>query len=71
MVQEEGFTNRVPKSPVQLQLYTFLHLILGREEIKVLGIYVEIKCHPDATDVFLMQILLLAQHVSGTTMPMS
>ena len=29
----------------------------------------EIKCQLDATDVFLLQILLLAQHVSGTTMP--
>jgi hypothetical protein len=27
---------------------------------------VEIKCQLDATDVFLLQILLLAQHVSGT-----
>jgi hypothetical protein len=30
---------------------------------------VEIKCQPDATDEFLLQILLLAQHVSGTIMP--
>jgi hypothetical protein len=30
---------------------------------------VEIKCQLDATDVFLLQILLLAQHVSGTIMP--
>ena len=29
----------------------------------------EIKCQLDATDEFLLQILLLAQHVSGTTMP--
>ena len=29
----------------------------------------EIKCQPDATDEFLLQILLLAQHVSGTIMP--
>jgi hypothetical protein len=27
---------------------------------------VEIKCQLDATDEFLLQILLLAQHVSGT-----
>jgi hypothetical protein len=27
--------------------------------------YVEIKCQLDATDEFLLQILLLAQHVSG------
>ena len=32
------------------------------------GQYVEIKCQLDATEV-LLQILLLAQHVSGTTMP--
>jgi hypothetical protein len=31
--------------------------------------YVEIKCQLDATDEFLLQILLLAQHVSGTIMP--
>jgi len=30
--------------------------------------YVEIKCQLDATDV-LLQILLLAQYVSGTTLP--
>ena len=29
----------------------------------------EIKCQLNATDVFLLQILLLAQHVSGTIMP--
>jgi hypothetical protein len=29
---------------------------------------VEIKCQLDATDEFLLQILLLAQHVSGTIM---
>ena len=29
----------------------------------------EIKCQLEATEVFLLQILLLAQHVSGTTMP--
>jgi hypothetical protein len=28
--------------------------------------YVEIKCQLDATDEFLLQILVLAQHVSGT-----
>jgi hypothetical protein len=31
--------------------------------------FVEIKCQLDATDEFLLQILLLAQHVSGTFMP--
>jgi hypothetical protein len=30
---------------------------------------VEIKCQLDATDEFLLQILLLAQNVSGTIMP--
>jgi hypothetical protein len=30
--------------------------------------YVEIKCQLDAKDDFLLQILLLAQHVSGTFM---
>jgi hypothetical protein len=30
---------------------------------------VEIKCQLDATDEFLLQILLLAQQVSGTVMP--
>jgi hypothetical protein len=30
---------------------------------------VEIKSQLDATDEFLLQILLLAQHVSGTIMP--
>jgi hypothetical protein len=30
---------------------------------------VEIKCQIDATGEFLLQILLLAQHVSGTIMP--
>ena len=29
----------------------------------------EIKCQLDATDEFLLQILLLAQHVTGTIMP--
>ena len=32
--------------------------------------YVEIKCQLDATDEFLLQILLLAQLVSGTIMPL-
>ena len=31
--------------------------------------YVEIKCQLDATDEFLLQILLLAQHVSVIIMP--
>ena len=36
---------------------------------KLIRNYVEIKCQLDATEVFLLQILLLAQHVSGITMP--
>jgi hypothetical protein len=32
---------------------------------------VEIKCQLDATDEFLLQILLLAQHVSDTIMPIT
>jgi hypothetical protein len=31
--------------------------------------YVEIKCQLDATDEFLLRILVLAQHVSGTIVP--
>jgi hypothetical protein len=31
--------------------------------------YVEIKCQLDVTDEFLLQILVLAQHVSGIIMP--
>jgi hypothetical protein len=31
--------------------------------------YVKTKCQLDATDEFLLQIFLLAQHVSGTFMP--
>jgi hypothetical protein len=38
-------------------------------KLKCVCFYVEIKCQLDATDEFLLQILLLAQHVSGTIMP--
>ena len=38
-------------------------------DVTVFWLYVEIKCQPDATDEFLLQILLLAQHVLGTVMP--
>jgi hypothetical protein len=31
----------------------------------------EIKCQLDATEAFYLQILLLAQYISGTTMPLS
>jgi hypothetical protein len=34
-------------------------------EINISSVYVEIKCQLDATDEFLLQILLLAQHVWG------
>jgi hypothetical protein len=37
--------------------------------LRVCFLYVEIKCQLDTTDVFLLQILLLVQHVSGTIMP--
>ena len=37
--------------------------------IKKLTCILEIKYRLDATDEFLLQILLLAQHVSGTIMP--
>jgi hypothetical protein len=38
----------------------------GEIKLKIFcGNYVEIKCELDATDAFLLQILLLAQHVSG------
>jgi len=33
------------------------------------NVYVEIKCQLDETDDFLLHILLLAQHVSRTIMP--
>jgi hypothetical protein len=36
---------------------------------KYVWYYVEIKCQLDAKDEFLLQILLLAQRVSGTIMP--
>jgi hypothetical protein len=39
------------------------------EESKTRRWGVEIKCQLDATDELLLQILLLAQHVSGTIMP--
>ena len=38
------------------------------DELHIFSFYVEIKCQLDAMR-FLLQILLLAQHVSGTTMP--
>jgi hypothetical protein len=37
-------------------------------DLKQVCAYVEIKCQLDVTDEFLLQILLLAQHVSGTFM---
>jgi hypothetical protein len=38
-------------------------------EMQLIQCYVEIKCQLDATDELLLQILLLAQDVSGTFMP--
>jgi len=37
--------------------------------VKLWRLYVEIKGQLDATDWFLLQNLLFAQHVSGTIMP--
>jgi len=48
----------------ELQMRMNLTTIIRKKLIQ----YVEIKCQLDATEV-LLQILLLAQHVSGTTMP--
>jgi hypothetical protein len=45
-----------------------LHKINTHVMCYLLRYYVEIKCQLDATDEFLLQILLLAQHVSGTYM---
>ena len=42
--------------------------VYNNKHVKFYNAYVEIKCQLDATEV-LLQILLLAQHVSGTTMP--
>jgi hypothetical protein len=39
------------------------------KKIKIKKTYVEIKCQLDATDEFLLQILLLVQYVSVTFMP--
>ena len=49
-----------------LRAYT---LTQGTEHESDMWKYVEIKCQLDATDEFLLQVLLLAQHVSGTIMP--
>jgi hypothetical protein len=43
--------------------------IYQNDAINKLLKYLEIKCQLDATDECLLQILLLAQHVSGTFMP--
>ena len=37
-------------------------------QLQIINYYVDIKCQLDTTDEFLLQILLLAQHVSGTIM---
>jgi len=46
----------------------YMKLCNLRKAYKQQTVYVEIKCQLDATE-FLLQVLLLAQHVSGTTMP--
>jgi hypothetical protein len=53
--RELSLLNRIP----------VLVLVLN---VHVIDKHVEIKCQLDATDEFLLQILLLAQHVSGTIM---
>ena len=40
-----------------------------QKTVVVVTVVVEIKCQLDATDEFLLQILFLAQHISGTIMP--
>jgi hypothetical protein len=45
-----------------------IEIILKKVKIEHMLLHVEIKCQLDATDEFLLQILLLAQHVSGTIM---
>ena len=56
-------TNSTPAFQVKRDLENYHD---GHESLTY---YVEIKCQLDATDEFLLQILLLAQHVSGTIMP--
>ena len=62
----------------ELLCYAAIAVILDRKyrrnarkcrEWTIQWLYVEIKCQLDATEVFLLQILLLAQHVLGITMP--
>jgi hypothetical protein len=43
--------------------------LLPAKLYKQVNHYVGIKCRLDATDEFLLQILVFAQHVSGTIMP--
>ena len=54
---------------LNLCLPEFRNQYLKREKHFNIDMLVEIKCQLDATDEFLLQILLLAQHVSGTIMP--
>ena len=56
---------------IPIAVYTELILLMmsSKPAQKHVEAYVEIKCQLDAKDEFLLQILLLAQHVSGTIMP--
>ena len=54
---------------LNLCLPEFRNQYLKREKHFNIDMLVEIKCQLNATDEFLLQILLLAQHVSGTIMP--
>ena len=62
----------VTKHKVQVKYFTIIttdnSYFLTLQLMSGLG-YVEIKCQLDATDVFLLQISLLAQHVLGTITP--
>jgi hypothetical protein len=51
------------------QYTVYLGAIVGYFNVNFNILYVEIKCQLDAKDEFLLQILRLAQHVSGTIMP--
>jgi hypothetical protein len=50
-------------------LYMVVRFVCYCLILYIMYCYVEIKCQLVATDEFLLQILVLAQHVSGTIMP--
>jgi hypothetical protein len=50
-------------------IFPYLSIHYSTNWYEMYWYYVEVKCQLDATDDFLLQILLLAQHVSGTIMP--